>query len=67
MKIVIKMPASHGDKVEVEGVVLSTRSSCEELVDVIMAAANIVWPIEPPEAPAKDTTKEKNGAGNNKK
>lgn len=63
MKVVVKMPTCHGDKVEVDGVVLNTRKACEELSKTVMSAADIVWPIEP----SKDITKEKNGAGNNKK
>ena len=59
----IRMPTCHGDNVEVDGVVLNSRKGCEQLSKAIMSAADIVWPIEPP----KDTTKEKNGAGNNKK
>ena len=65
MKVVIKMATCEGDKVEVDGVVLNTRSACEELSKAIMDAADIVWPIKPPQLLV--ITKEKNGAGNNKK
>ena len=63
MKVTVSIPAAYGNKVEVEGSTLASREQCETLSKAIMSAADIVWPIEPP----KDITKEKNGAGNNKK
>lgn len=61
MRIVVKMPYHNGDKVEIDGVVLSDRNSCERLCSAIMAAADVVWPAE------TETKEAEHGTGNDKK
>lgn len=60
------MPGSDKE-LYVEAVLLRSHNHVDTLIEALRANSELVFGPRGPKTPEKDTTKEKNGAGNNKK